>query len=397
MSDTTIEQFRHRARQFVAAAAARDWDRGSDAVDEVEVARRAQRLLYREGWAGLSWPVAYGGQGLTLREEVVFAQEAAAAPPPILPLMVGVGMVGPALLQVGSEDQKRRWIREILRGDTVWCQLFSEPDAGSDLAAARTRAVRDSDGWRLYGQKVWTSGAHFADLGFALVRTDPEVPKHAGLTVMAVPMRAEGVEVRPLRQINGATDFNEVFLDGVLVPDDHVIGGVGSGWQVALATLANERFSIGAVVSGLDGGRITVGELAAQARAAGLLQDRRIRRRLAWLYLRERALTLLGQRVAGTVLAGGRPGPEGSIAKLVASELTAATAALGLEIAGVSAAGWTEPDEPGAIAADRALLSHGLRIAGGTEQIQRNIIGERILGLPREEDPTRHQPFREVH
>ncbi|HEY6378179.1 MAG TPA: acyl-CoA dehydrogenase family protein [Candidatus Dormibacteraeota bacterium] len=362
----------------------------SDAQARLARARACQRLLHDAGFAGITWPQEYGGQGLTNREQVVFNQEVGAYDLPLTPYAVGLGMCGPTVLAVGTQTQKRRYIEPMLRGDEIWCQLFSEPDAGSDVASLRTRAERAEGGWRLTGQKVWTSAAQYAAYGMILARTDPDVPKHAGLTMFILDMHAPGVTVRPLRQMNGASAFNEVFLDGVHVRDDAVLGEVNAGWSAAVVTLMTERVSIGTGVRSHD--IPDAHELAAAAMDLGKGDDPVVRQAIAEVHIQEQILAAIGERISGAILAGDVPGPEGSVAKLVQSALVRRVAAVGWQIAGPAAQAWSEADPQAGRWSRVLLIAPGLSIAGGTDEIMRTIIGERVLGLPREPRVERDRP-----
>lgn len=382
--------FRAEARAFLDAHAEPlpEWVVAPSAIvaewtpDEEEAklaeARTWQRLKADNGWAGIAWPRDYGGRGGTLVEQIIFDQEEARYDVPRDALIVGLGWCGPAVMHHGTEEQRRRWLPPLLRGDEVWCQLFSEPDAGSDLAGLRTRAERDGEEWRLTGQKVWTTFGHLSDWGLCIARHDPALPKHAGLTAFVVDMSAPGVEVRALRQMTGAANFNEVHLDGVVVPDDRRIGGVGDGWRVVVTTFMWERLS-----TAPSSDRILDG-LVRLIRERGKADDPVVRDRFARIYAATEALRFTGMRIITAVGKGQMPGPEGSIVKLattgvlsdlfeLATDLFDAQGALG-----TGSAPWQGEWHAG------FLGTLGLRIGGGTDDIQRNIIGERVLGLPPE-------------
>ena len=396
-----LEGYRRDVRSWLEEHAPRhNWLRGAGrAYDRAEnetrlrLGRECQRLLYDAGYAGITWPREYGGQGLGNREQVVFNQEASVYDLPLGIFVIGLGMCGPTLLAVGDEEQKQRYLPPLIRGDEIWCQLFSEPGAGSDLAAVETRATRDGEQWVLRGQKVWTSAAQFARYGIILCRSDPDVPKHAGLTMFVLDMTAPGVTVRPLRQMNGVARFNEVFLDDVVVSAADVVGEVNRGWQAALATLMSERVAIGA--GRPSGDAHDAATLIEAARASGRAADPVLRQRLADVYTRERLLALLGQRVTDAVLAGRPPGAEGSLAKLAGSALAKCSADVGVALHGCSAAAWPQ-DDGGGHWAGVLLLTPGLSIAGGTDEVLRNVIGERVLGLPKDPDVSKDVPFREL-
>jgi len=355
------EALRAEVREFLA---------GLDGLD-----RDAQRrALTDSGYAMAHWPEPFG-RGAGAVEQIVIEQELAAA-----------GIKRPSLgitawniltiIQHGDQDQVERWVRPALNREVVWCQLFSEPDAGSDAAGVKTKATRVDGGWLVNGQKVWTSGAHVAGMGFATVRTNPDVPKHEGITMMAIDMHADGVEVRPLRQVNGNADFNEVFFDDVFVPDDDVVGPVDGGWTVARATLGNESVSIGSGGEGLTvPAELLIGPFDAHPeRLAG--GAARIGRYAAGL----QAMGLLNLRSAVRAVEGAEPGPEGAITKLVLSELGHDAAAMSAELDGPDGVYFDGTQVSGNL----VLMHRGMSIAGGTSEIKRNQIGERILGLPRD-------------
>ncbi|HLT70348.1 MAG TPA: acyl-CoA dehydrogenase [Acidimicrobiales bacterium] len=334
-----------------------------------------RRELVDSGYAVPHWPKPWGREAGAV-EQLVIEQELAAAG--ITRPSYGItGWVILTLVQHATEDQIARWVRPALDQEVVWCQLFSEPDAGSDAAGVKTRATRVEGGWLVNGQKVWTSGAHVAGMGFATVRTNPDAPKHEGITTMVIDMHAEGVEVRPLRMANGGAEFNEVFFNDVFVPDDDVVGPVDGGWAVARATLGNESISIGGGEGGmsLPGSALIPAFDADPDRLAG--GAGRIGRYIAT----HQAMTLLNLRRAHRAVAGGEPGPEGAITKLVLSELGHEAAAILTELTGPDAAFM---EGAGALTGNLVLMHRAMSIAGGTSEIKRNQIGERILGLPRD-------------
>jgi alkylation response protein AidB-like acyl-CoA dehydrogenase len=358
-------------------------------------AKAFQARLHDAGLAGITWPTAYGGQGLTPADERAFGEEARDFDLPGGYFAIGMGMCGPTLLDLGSEEQKRRYIRPLLRGEDVWCQLFSEPGAGSDVASVQARAVREGDGWVLSGQKVWTSRAEFADFGAVIARTDPDVPKHNGITMFVVDMHAPGVAVRPLRDMTGGATFNEVFFDGVRLAEDAVIGEVNAGWTAALRMLMHERVSIGGGMRARRGAT-TFDSLRDAARERGLNHDPVVRQRLVDVYMRERVLHLFGTRLAQEARAGRSPGARGSVGKLAGAELGRFSADVAAELLGDDAIAWTPADHEAQRVAVSLLAAPAGGIAGGSNEIQRNIIGERVLGLPREPQVDRDVPFREL-
>jgi len=397
--------FRARARAWLETAAGpRDPDAtASDPLrerDDEGAIRRAkawQLAKFEAGWACLTWPREYGGQELGRMEQVIWRQEEARFETPPDVYAIGHGMLGPTLMAHGTPEQKARTLREMARGQVIWCQLFSEPDAGSDLAGLRTSAVRDGDGWVLNGQKIWSTLARHSDFGMIVTRTDPEAPKHAGLTYFFLDMHAPGIEVRPIRQINGASGFNEVFFSDVRVPDANRLGAVGDGWRVALTTLMNERVAIGA---GPGGSRLReLFRLAREARLGGrpAIEDRAVRQRLADFYIRSKGLQYTGYRTLSALSRGATPGPEGSIGKAVGAPLGQEIASFAMELQGAMGA-IVDPElaPQEALWQEAYLGAPGLRIAGGTDEILRNIIAERVLGLPAEIRVDKDRPFRDV-
>jgi acyl-CoA dehydrogenase len=394
-----LGEFRKRVRAWLEANARSRRSAGTAPVtgevgflsteDHAAVANEAkdfQRRLYEGGLAALRWPTAYGGQGLGIQEQLAFNQEADDFVLPIYVLSVGFGQAGPAILGFGSPGQKERFIPAIVRGDDLWCQLFSEPEAGSDLAGLRTTAVADGDQFVVNGQKVWTSFAQYADWGLLLARTDPAAPKHHGLSMFALDMRSPGVEVRPLRQISGGSSFNEVFFSDVRIPAAHLIGERNAGWAVAKGVLASERVVrvLGVVQSETEE---SLEQLLALARSRKLAGDPIVRQRLVELWSRQRIANLLSERVVAAVLAGREPGPEGSISMLVGTDLRRREAELSADLAGPPGMAWPEDEPEADLWAQRLLTSRAAGIAGGTSQIQRNIVAEHVLGLPREPMP----------
>ncbi len=390
--DDTPEEaaFRAEARAWLQTHAKplegtrRDPWGGKDEATHVASCKAWQRTLYDGGWSGITWPKEYGGRGASAIEAAIFNQEAAKFDVSSGVFAVGIGMVGPTLITHGTPEQKERYLDPLLRGEEVWCQLFSEPGAGSDLAGLSTRAVRDGDEWVVNGQKVWNSGAHYSDWGILLARTDPSLPKHRGITYFLVDMRTPGIDVRPLRQITGQAHFNEVFITDVRIPAENVVGEVNNGWRVAQTTLANERTLIG------GGAGIGFPDVAALGRETGAASDPVLRQELAATYARFQVARFLGYRVQTALSQGKAPGPESSILKLLYSQHVARTADLVLAMQGAA-----------------GMLGDGFwhtfflnnwasRIGGGTDQIQRNIIGERVLGLPKEPAVDREIPFSEL-
>ncbi len=356
----------------------------------LEDAREWQRHKAEAGWAAPHWPVEHGGRGLSPLLANIFAAEERAYDVSGNMFSVGVGMAGPTIIEWGTEDQRERFLQPILTAEHIWCQLFSEPGAGSDLAGLSTRAVRDGDEWIITGQKVWTSAAHYSDYGILLARTDPDVRKHRGITCILVDMRLPGIDVRPLRQIDGAIHFNEVFLDEVRVPVSETLGPEGAGWGVALTMLAHERASIG------GGGMYSFEQVLTLARACSDPADPRVRQRLVDLYTRFELLRFLGYRVRTAASRGEQPGPESSVLKLVVSALYETGGSLVVDLQGPGGTLIGEDAPFGGKFQDLFMGQWAPRIGGGTDQIQRNIIGERVLGLPGDVRADKDVPFREL-
>jgi alkylation response protein AidB-like acyl-CoA dehydrogenase len=356
----------------------------ADEAAEVTWGREWQATLARGRWVGLHWPQAYGGRGATPVEVAIFNMEYARARAPQPVNRVGINLAGPTLLAHGTEEQKQRWIPAILDASEIWCQLFSEPDAGSDLASLTTRAEPVPGGWRLTGQKVWTSYAQFARWGICLARTDADAPKHRGLSYLVVDMQAPGIEIRPLRQITGESEFNEVFLTEVFVPSEHLVGELHAGWAVANTTLAHERgtqFPFKEQVVH----EVHLADLYRLAATTGRLDDELVADELAAAYVALRVLRLHNWRTLSRLGQGIEPGPESSWIKLHWSAMTQQLSAAALGVVGHAAPlylGATGNPDDGRWQR-QWLWSKAASIAGGTSEIQRTIIGDRILGLPR--------------
>jgi alkylation response protein AidB-like acyl-CoA dehydrogenase len=355
----------------------------------LDARKRWQGELAEGGLAGITWPKEYGGQGLGPIEQVIANQEIGKAGVPGILDVIGVGMLGPTLIAHGTDEQKTRYLGPMLHGDEVWCQLFSEPAAGSDLAAVQTRATRQDDGsWRLTGQKVWTTNAQFAAYGLLLARTNPDVPKHKGLTMFVVPMDAEGVTVRGLRQISGEAEFNEVFLDDVHLSADSVCGQVDGGWMTALTTLMFERVTIGLGSEGLGYQEGRFARLLADDAAAAADSD--ARKRLGEIGTELLAIRFYGYRTLTALQRGQIPGPEAGLAKITTVNAAIAAGDLAADVVGPDAL--ADDSEWGYMIA----FLPGLKSAGGTEEILRNTVGERVLGLPPEPRLDKGIPFSEL-
>ena len=340
-----------------------------------EFRREWQRQLHQAGMAGISWPKEYGGRGATLIEQAIFNEETARAGAPQVANVLGLAMGGPTVIAHGTEEQRQRYLQPILSAEEIWCQGFSEPESGSDLASLKTRAVRDGDEWVVTGQKVWTTFAHHAKWCMLVARTDADAPKHKGLTYFLMDMAQDAVQVRPLRQITGEAEFNELFIEEARIPGENIVGGEGNGWAVAITTLMHERatlaFSLQVAV------QIALRELLERARSLGVAEDPVIRQRLAQLLIEAEVLRLNAYRGLSATMRTGVPGPEGSLGKWHWSEINQSLTELALEIAGRDALlahdEWTY----------RFLRARANSIEGGTTEILKNIVAERVLGLPR--------------
>jgi alkylation response protein AidB-like acyl-CoA dehydrogenase len=386
------EQFRLRVRQWFEENLPEGWGtphfKWPESIEERKKwMREWERKLYEAGFAGLSWPKEYGGQGMTIVEEAIFNEEAGKLNAPLGFNVLGKLLLGPTLLLYGSEEQKKRFLPPLLRGEEFWCQGFSEPNAGSDLASLQTRAVLDGDEWVINGQKVWTSFAHYADWCFVLARTDPKAPKHKGITFFLVPMNSPGVTVRPLVQLNGNRDFNEVFFDDVRIPKENVVGGVNNGWKVAMSTLGFERgtLALGRQVRFQQ-------ELDEMARVSATIRtpdgslaidNPYYRQRLAQMQAEVRIFRYLCLKTISQLLNEGKLGPDASLQKLYWSTMHVRMGNLGMEILGPEAPYWGEDSVSRGMIQQIHLTSRGEIIYAGSSQIQKNIIAEKILGMPK--------------
>jgi alkylation response protein AidB-like acyl-CoA dehydrogenase len=382
------EAFRHELRDWLLANLPWEYGTGlpprfADLDEEVSFLRAWQTKLAAGRWVGVAWPEQYGGRGTGPAEHYILQEELARARAPELVGRIGVNLAGPTLLAHGTRAQKERWLTRILTSEDLWCQLFSEPAAGSDLAAVQTRAVATDGGWLLTGQKVWTSYAQFADWGICLARTNPDAPKHKGISYLVVDMRAEGVDVRPLVQLTGEAEFNEVFLTDVFVARDRLIGDEDDGWRVANSTLSHER---GTSPRQLVIHTQLLEELLRMAARRGAFDDWRKRQRLAQAYVEVRLFQLHNWRTLSRLEKGLEPGPEGSALKLYWSEMTKRLHDTAMSMLGGASPLWKgAADNPGDGAWQRSWLYYqAASIFAGTNEIQRNIVGERVLGLPRE-------------
>ena len=400
-NDTPEEaQYRAKARAWLEANAPRRSGEAATGLEDptdMGAAKAWQRKKAEAGYACITWPKEWGGGGGKAWQSVIFGQEEARVSTPINPFAIGLGMCVPTVMSAGNDADKERFVRPAVRGDEIWCQLFSEPASGSDVAAARTRAVRDGDDWVINGQKVWTSGAHYSDFGLLLVRTDPDVPKHKGLTMFWIDMHDPAVEVRPIHQMSGASNFNEVYFTDLRVKDSQRVGPVGDGWRVSLVTLMNERLSVGGGGGGSGHGRVM--KLAADiATLAGpAAKDAALREKIADWYVQAEGLKYTTYRTMTALSRGQTPGPESSIAKVVSANVMIDMANTALELEDQ----WGIINDPklaplaGAFQAT-LLAAPGLRIAGGTDEILKNIIAERVLGLPQDVRLDKDVAFKDI-
>ena len=406
--DTPQEaEFRALARKWIEANRPDDLMRDLAAADEikdrdqrtaalVKAAKAWQKKKADAGFACLTWPKEYGGRAATPIQRVIWDQEEGKYGALSGPFAIGQGMCGPTVMAYATEEQKRRFLPPLASGEEVWCQLFSEPAGGSDLAGLRTRAEKDGDDWIINGQKIWTTGAHFSDYGILITRTDPTLPKHKGLTMFFLDMKSPGVEVRPIKQASGHSGFNEVYFTNVRIPDAQRLGKVNDGWNVSLTTLMNERFSIGA--------RLATGvpeffDFASSVKMADgtlAIDDKAVRQNLATWAARANGLKYTSYRAISALSRGERPGPENSIGKLVAAPMTQDIAMYALELQGQMGAVMRDDASPAGKLYQMLYHAIGMRIAGGTDEVMRNIIAERVLGLPGDIRVDKDLPFNKV-
>jgi alkylation response protein AidB-like acyl-CoA dehydrogenase len=404
--DTPQEaEFRAVARKWIDANAPKELEaeltkpsakRASEKRDAMlDVAKAWQKKKADAGWACLHWPKEYGGRGSTPIERVIWQQEEGVYDKLARPFAIGQGMCGPTVMAYASEDQKRKYLPPLASGEKVWCQLFSEPAGGSDVAGLRTRAEKDGDDWIVNGQKIWTSGAHYSDYGILITRTDPNVPKHKGLTMFFLDMKSEGVEVKPIKQANGMQEFNEVFFTDVRIPDAQRLGAVGDGWNVSLTTLMNERMSIGSrVATGFPELFEFCSNLMLEDGLA--IDDPNVRSKLASWAVKNSGLKYTSYRSISALSKGERPGPENSIGKLVSGMMMQDIAMFAADLQGASGALVGADAEAAGEFQATILGSPSMRIAGGTDEILRNIIAERVLGLPGDIRVDKDVPFNKV-
>jgi alkylation response protein AidB-like acyl-CoA dehydrogenase len=391
-STAAEDRFRNEFRSWLQSNIPESWDpaglQEEDSKQRFEFLRAWQKKMYEAGWVGIHWPREYGGRGATLIEQTIFIEEMARAAAPPLINVLGLSLLGPTLIAYGSEQQKQRFLANILSADEIWCQGYSEPNAGSDLAALRSEAVLEGDHFIVNGQKTWTSFGHFADWCFAVVRTDPDVPKHKGLTYMLIDMHSPGISVRPLKQMTGDSEFNEVSFQNVQVPAENAVGKVNDGWNIAIATLMFERGTLGASLQITFKRQIErLIELSRTIDRGGrpASEDPIIRQKLAQMYTEIEIFRLNQMRATTRMAKSGVPGPEGSIQKIFWSEMNQRMQQVALEMLG--AYGQLTKESEYAIDhgqwAHAYLRSRGNTIEAGTSEIQRNIIGHFVLGLPK--------------
>ena len=395
-SDTAAEAtFREEARAWLAANVPGEEE--LEGLDFIGRAKLWQKRKYDAGWACIRWPKEYGGRDASAIEQVILSQEEARLDTPMNIFTIGHGMAAPTLMTYANDDAKARLLPDLASGESIWCQLFSEPAGGSDLAALRTKSERDGDDWIINGQKIWTSGAHYSDYGILVTRSDPTVAKHKGLTFFYLDMKSPGVEIRPIKQMSGQSNFNEVYFTDVRIPDAQRLGEVGQGWQVSLTTLMNERASIGAGFAWVNfdlayklAQRINLDDAPA-------IEDRAVRAKLADWYVQESGLKYTGYRTLSALSRGEIPGPENSIGKAVGASKTQDMASFCIDLLEMAGA-ISEPDlaEAAGLIQLTYMSAPGGRIAGGTDEIMLNILAERVLGLPQEPRMDKGIPFNEV-
>ncbi|MEN6544039.1 acyl-CoA dehydrogenase [Parvibaculum sp.] len=398
--------FRQEVRSWIAANAPKQYEVGLktsgfghtalEGVDIIKVSKEWQKKKFDAGWACLHWPKEYGGRGATPIERVIWQQEEGVYAALSSLFIIGHGMCGPTMMAYASEEHKRKYLPPLAAGEHIWCQLFSEPAGGSDLAGLRTKAERDGDDWVVNGQKIWTSGAQHSDYGILITRTDPTVPKHKGLTMFFLDMKSPGIEIRPIKQVNGQSGFNEVYFTDVRIPDSQRLGKVGDGWNVSLTTLMNERLSIGA---GMPTGFPELLDFCCSLETDNgpAIDNPAVRSKLASYAVRTSGLKYTAFRSISALSKGETPGPENSIGKLVAGPTMQEIAMFALDLQ-AEAGALLSPEQAAANARFQAMLlrSPATRVEGGTDEILRNIIAERVLGLPADIRVDKAVPFNQI-
>lgn len=396
LSDEEAQAFRQRCVDFLeehATGIHLGGDPDPRAEKQLLAAKDFQQKLADAGLAGLTYPKEYGGAGLTRAHDRIWRECYGQYPFMTSQLTISHGMCLPMLYEYGTEEQRQKYLADNIAGRTVWCQMFSEPGAGSDVASLQSRAVRDGDEWVLNGQKVWTTLAHLCDHGIVIARTDPDQPKHAGISMFVVDMGSPGIEIRPIHQIDGGRHFNEVFFSDVRIPAENLIGDVNNGWRLATAMLMYERVAIGG--GGTDG--VThdgADALIAEADERGILDDEVVRDDLMNLYIQESVASMNSLRTRAELKAGKTPGPAGSLGKLQGTLVGYLTRDLSMRIVGPGALAWDR--DGGQRWAQQSIRVMGGGIAGGTNEIQKNIIGDRVLGLPRDINVDKNVPFKDL-
>ena len=401
-NDTPQEaEFRAKCRAWLEANAelktkktnsAKNMNVGNKSL--LEAAAEWQKKKYDAGWAMIHWPKEFGGIGATPIERIIWAQEESKFNVPKGVYEIGLGMAGPVMMEYATDEQKERYLPPMAEGKEIWCQLFSEPSAGSDVAGLRSKAVQDGENWIVNGQKVWTSGAHFSDFGILVVRHDPSLEKHKGLTIFFVDMKSPGIEVKPIKQLTGGSSFNEVYFNDVVIPDSQRLGEIGDGWKVAITTLMNERLAVGDA-DGVDANEAF--ELAKKHDKDGeqLIDNNAVRESIADWYCEASGLKNTKLRTMSALSRGDTPGPEASITKIVSANKLQAIGNFGMDSSDMS--GMLMDEESDFIKFQMAWMgAAGLRIAGGTDEILKNIIAERVLGLPQEARADKGLAFKDI-
>ncbi|MEK9928592.1 MAG: acyl-CoA dehydrogenase family protein [Halieaceae bacterium] len=394
-NDTPQEAaFRADVAAWLAQNQLTDADR--EGRSPLEIAKLWQQRKYDGGWACIGWDTEYGGRGASPIERVIWDQEESKYDVPSRFFVIGQGMIAPTLMVWAQPQHKENFLPKLASGEEIWCQLFSEPAGGSDLAALRTKAEKDGDEWVINGQKIWTSQAHYADYGIIVTRTDPTVAKHKGLTMFIVDMKAPGIDIKPIKQLTGESDFNEVYFTDVRIPDHYRLGDVGQGWTAALTTLMNERLAIGGGGPGADV-KLAL-EIATLVEIDGkpAIEDSAVRAKIADFHVLEAGLEYNGYRAITALSRGELPGPENSIGKLVGAPKLQAVASFCMDLLEESGIVWSDGDLLTSLAQRSYMGAPGLRIAGGTDEIMTNIIAERVLGLPQDPRLDKGIPFNEV-
>jgi alkylation response protein AidB-like acyl-CoA dehydrogenase len=363
-------------------------------IDNLESAKNWQKKKYDAGWAMLHWPKEYGGIAASAIERIIWAEEESKFDVPKGIFEIGLGMCGPVMMEYATEEQKSRYLPSMAEGNEIWCQLFSEPSAGSDVAGLRSKAVQNGDEWVINGQKVWTSGAHFSDYGILVVRHDPNLDKHKGMTFFFVDMKSPGIEVKPIKQITGGSSFNEVYFTDVVIPDSQRLGAIGAGWKVAITTLMNERLAVGDA-DGTDVEEAFKWAKTQDDSGEALINNRAARESIADWYCEANGLKNTKLRTMSALSKGQTPGPEASITKIVSANKLQDIGNFGID--SLDMAGMLKPEDSDVLKFQGAWLgAPGLRIAGGTDEILKNVIAERVLGLPQDIRADKNVAFKDI-